>query len=329
MPCLPQRATSWGTSIILQDEESWGQLATPGSQTALGIDFISETLRNGVVRHEDTSVGSRSISTLIDGSHDPRGDIIGELQPDGPWPLLLRHAFGGTVETSGSGPYTHVLTPGDELPVGLSVEKRFQFRNGNKKRLRYYGGRLDQFHIRAGNEGMVTARAAMIFREEYLADDDMDPAPDYIESRSFNGLNGSLLATAGTVTSLATVTSIELQLDNNLQDEERTIEEGPYRAGLPWGIRNVTGAMRAFFTEDNWGFYQDYLANETLGLQFSLAWAGLSWTFVLPAIKLQGIPTPQRSGRGPLSLDLPFTAIGDSEITVTIVNNDSDVSSAA
>jgi len=333
MPCLPNRATAWGTTITLQEEQSWGNLATPGSQNALGIDFIGETFRNTVARHEDISVGSRGMSTLIDGSHDPRGEITGELQPGGAWPILLKHAMGGSVVTSGSGPFSHVLTVGDVLPEGLTVEKRFLFRNAEKRWLRYYGSRVDQFHIRAGREGIVTARASLLSREEYVADADMNVSPEFTDTKPFNSLHGALTLTAGATTSLvAAVTSVELLLDNNINDGERTIEDGVKRAGLPWGRRAVTGVLTAFFTDDNWSFYADYLANSTLGLEFTLSSEGLSWVFSVPALKLTGVPTPQRAGRGPLNLDLPFTAILDqasAEMSVTVYNDDPQLSTIA
>src|SRR5690606_27123283 len=125
----------------------WGELAN--DQNAYGVEYASETLRNSINTIESGLIrGDRMRAPTQQGNHRPGGDINGELQPHGPWALLLRHALGGSVTTVGSGPYHHTIQGSVDLPQGLTVEKRFGFPDGTTyKWLRYLGCKVNEFGI--------------------------------------------------------------------------------------------------------------------------------------------------------------------------------------
>lgn len=338
--CLPNVGHSTRFSLTVQEETEWGQLAT--GQNAISADFISESLHNDVRKSGARHVlGRRAAIQSLRGGHDPRGDLSGELQPHGLWPLLLKHALGDYQGTSGSDPYVHTVAGGETLPTGLTCEKKFGFRDGSVKRLRYYGGRVNTLSLRAVGDQIVTARAGLIFREEYAAPSDMDATPYApADNEPFNTLHGQLLVTMDPdsedpdLEPIASLRSVDLQIDNNLGDRDRPIAAGNFRGSLEHGRREVSGSIGAFFTVDNYRLYQGYLDNARFYLRFMLSRDDWVMTFLVRAIQFTGAPTPQVAARGPINLELPWSVYeldgegGQPDIEVQISNSDPQLSTA-
>lgn len=336
MACRVNRSTGSRGRLIVQEETCWGQLATPGSQNALGIEFVSESLNNAKPPQESNIIRSdRMKSPAQQGHQRPGGDINGELQPHGPWALLLRHALGGDVATSGSGPFLHSMEGSINLPEGLTLEKRFGFPDGTYKRLRYLGCKVNEFGLTVPTEGIVTCRAGVIAQQEDEVEDDMDASPSYpTDNEPFNSFHGAIRADLDGLglATIATLTSLDLSINNSIDGEQFAIDGLDYRADAPEDLRIITGNMAAFFTDENWTFYTKFLANTSISLELTLARGDYSWLITIPQLKIQGTPTPQIGGRGPLNIDMSFEAHRDddlsTDIQVEINNNDPTLTTA-
>jgi len=333
--CRPNRATGTRTRLVAQEETCWGELATPGTQNALGIEYVSETLRNTINTIESGLIrGDRMRAATQQGNQRPGGDINGELQPHGIWPLLLYHALGGSVVTTGSGPFVHSLEGSVDLPEGLTIEKRFGYPDGTFNWLRYYGSRVNEFGLSIPTEGIVTARAGIISRQEAEAVADMNASPEFpADNEPFNSFQGAILMDqdgGGTRTTIATITSLDMLINNNIDGDQFAIDGNAYRADVPEDIRIVNGNMSVFFTDTNWQLYQAYLADTMLSMEVTLTRGLYSWQFTIPAFKIRGDPTPQVAGRGPLNIEMQWEAQRDddtgTDIQVVITNDDNDVS---
>lgn len=346
--CRPNRATGSRTSMIIQEEDCWGQLATPGSQNARGLDRVTEEvkspraeLESQILRADRMSGKSRT------GNQTPGGPINGELQP-ATWGILLKHALGadvpGTeVSTSGSGPYTHVLQGGAILPEGLTIEKAFEFPSGDDADtiiLRYLGCRINQFFMSCTTNAMVSVRVDPMAKEEVDVSDSgsMDPTPIYASNNepfvSFEAAIDLDMDADGVVESVATAKSIDLTINNQLAAEEFALNGEDTRADLPEQKRIVSGNIVLMFTRDNYELYKRYKENATLKMRLTLTnAAGHSWDFFIPNFCLYGDPTPTASG--PNALDLTFTWKAhrddnlNTDIIVTIVNDEATLSTAA
>jgi len=336
--CRPNRATGTRARISVQEETCWGEEATPGTQNALGVEYVSETLRNTINTIESGLIrGDRMRAATQQGNQRPGGDINGELQPHGVWPLLLLHALGGSASTAGSGPYVHTLQGSIDLPEGLTFEKRFGYPDGTFNWLRYYGSRVNEFGLSIPTEGIVTARAGIIARQEFEASDDIDSVPTFPgDNEPFNSFQGAILMDqdgSGTRTAIATIMSLDMLINNNIDGDQFAIDGNAYRADVPEDIRVINGNITAMFTRTNWQLYQAYLADTMLSMQFTLTRGLYSWQFTIPAFKIRGDPTPQVAGRGPLNIEMQWEAQRDddtgTDIQVVITNDDEAISTAA
>lgn len=336
--CRPNRATGTRTRIVVQEESCWGEKAA--GQVPLGVDFSSETLRNDINNIESGLIRSdRMRHASSQGNHRPGGDINGELQPNGVWPLFVKHVLGGSVTTTGSAPYNHELEGSVELPEGLTLEKRFGFPDGTTfKYLRYYGSHVNEFAIAVPAEGIVTCRAGFISRQEKIETDALHAAPTYATSNDpFNVFNGSILMDltgSGSRTTIATITSMNLLINNSIAGDEFAIDGLDYRADLPEDLRIINGSLVAFFTDTNWALYEAYRDNTSLSLELVLRrGTDYSWHFTIPQFKVRGNVTPQVDGRGPLSMNIDFEAHRDedlgTDILLTISNMDPVINTAA
>ena len=336
--CRPNRATGTRTRIVVQEETCWGEAAA--GQVPLGVDFSSETLRNDISNIESALIRpDRMRHAPSQGNHRPGGDINGELQPNGYWPLFIRHALGGSVATSGSSPYNHELEGSIELPEGLTLEKRFGFPDGTTyKYLRYLGSHVNEFALAVPAEGIVTCRAGFICRQEKIATSALHATPTYPTNNDpFNVFHGAILMDltgGGTRTAIATISSINLLINNSIAGDEFAIDGIGYRADLPEDLRIVNGSLTAFFTDTNTALYEAYRANTSLSLELVLSrGTDYSWHFTIPQFKVRGNVTPQVDGRGPLSINMDFEAHRDedlgTDILLTISNMDPVIDTAA
>lgn len=345
MTCRPNRATGTRSRLALLEETCWGSdggdpTTTPvpaiSGQDMMGMEFTSETLSLQANNIESQLIRSdRMRSASQQGNFRPGGDIVGELQPHGPWALLLKHVLGGSVTTTGSGPYTHSLEGSVDLPEGLSAEKRFGYPDGTFQYLRYFGGKVNEFGISVPSEGIVTARAGLIFKSEIEAGAQIEEPVYATDNEPFNAFQGAInldLNGDGSRVAVATLQSIDITINNSVDGDQFAIDGTQFRADAPEDVRIVNGSFRAFFTDTNYALYTAYRNNTTLSLDLTLTRGSYSWAFTIPAFKVRGNPTPQTPGRGPLSLDIQFEAQRDddtgTDIQVTIVNNDSVISTA-
>jgi hypothetical protein len=334
--CRPNRSTGTRTRIALQEETCWGEKAT--GQIPYGLDFASETLQNSINAIDSELIRSdRMMHKPSQGNHNPGGDITGELQPHGPWPLIMKHLLGGSVVTSGSSPYVHALQGNVELPESLTIEKRFGFPDGTFKYLRYLGSRVNEVEIGVPREGNVTARVNVLSQQEKEEEDAMHASPSFpTNNNPFNTFHGTILldrAGDGTREAIATITEWNLTVNNGISPDEFAIDGNKYRADLPEDLRTVRGRMTAFFTSNNWVLYQSFLANTTLSMELTLTRGAYSWHFTIPAFTVRGNPTPQVQGRGPLNIPIEWMGHRDedlgTDILLTITNADPVISTAA
>ena len=338
MTCRTNRATGDLTRLAVQEESCWGSLAV--GQTPYGVDFANETLRDDIGDVQSGLIrGDRMEDESTQGNFRPSGDITGELQPNGPWPLFAKHALGGSVTTTGSAPYNHGLQGSLTLPEGLTVEKRFGFPDGSTYRwLQYRGSLVNELFMAIPIEGKVTARVQLMSRQEKEVTSDMHASPQYpTQNTAFDTFNGSIfmdLNGNGTRTRIGSIKSINLLLNNNLGGDEFAIDNLRYRADIPVGNRMISGNMVAFFTAENWQLYQAYKNNRSLSMDIILSRAlTYSWHFTIPKFKVRGNVTPQVSGRGPIELNVDWRAHRDedlgTDIQLAIQNMDPVISTAA
>lgn len=321
--CLPNRARGSASGMSFQEERCWGTVSN--TENTRGLDFVNESINTTINEIESQIIRpDRMRSPSQQGNQRPGGDINGELQP-GTWGILLKHALGAEVLTSGSGPYEHKLQGSPDLPPGLTMEKLFRYPDAKKQILRYVGGRVNEFFLSVPTEGIVTCRAGMLFKKEVEVDSPLDASPTYLTpNEPFNSFHASLMMDTdgnGSLEPLASVRSMDLLISNNIDGEQFAIGTGGTRADLPEDVRAISGNLAAFFTDENYRLYQAYKANTTLALQLLLRRGTDEWLITVPQIKLRGDATPKVPGRGPLDLSFQYIAHRDDDLGTDIIVN--------
>lgn len=334
MTCLPNRALGARAQFAIQEETCWGSLAE--NQTPIGVEVASETLGNPITKLQSELIrGDRMRSKADVGEYGPGGDIIGELQPHGCWPLLLRHALGGAVTTSGSGPYTHIFDGATTLPEGLTIQKRNTYRDNSNQFLRLLGCRVNQLSIEVPNRGKVRATASVIAKQVAEAETTMGTPVFPAANSAFNFFQGALtmdIDGSGSEVTIATVKSMSLQIANGISGDEYAMGSR-YRGDVPEDERVISGEMTIFYTKDRWALYQSAVGDVELSLTMTLTSGSYSMTFAIPALTIGGDPVPKVSGRGPQDMQITWEAHRDDtlnrDIRATIVNADSGITTAA
>lgn len=336
MTCKLNRATAERARIVALEETCWGQA---GSGTPIGIEFLTVGLSNVINSFQSGLIkGNRMRRPSQQGNHRPGGPITGEAQPNGIWPLLWKHALGGTVSTVGSGPYTHSLQGDIDLPEGLTFEERFGYPDGTYQYIRHYGAVVNEIGLEVPLEGPITMNAAILSKNE---DADVTEAlhaspnwPD--DNQPFNSFHAAMnmaLTEGAARESIATLQSIRLSVNNAFDEEQFAIDPSRARADLPPGFRTVSGGFTAFFTPTNYGLYKRYKDHSKLSFELILTRGTKNWHFTLPAIRLTGDPAPKVQGPGGLSLEFQFEAEEDldegTDILLAITNDDPTLSTAA
>lgn len=127
-------------------------------------------------------------------------------------------------------------------------------------------------------------------------------------------------AFSGTITEggsgITVVTEVQLKLDNKL--EPRLIVGSNKSLLHSIGRSNITGSLTIYFEDSA---QMEKFVNETSSsLVFTvLDTAGNSYSFNVPRIKYTGGGTPEVSGEGPITIQMPFQALLDSSTNTNLV----------
>lgn len=317
MTCKLVRAVGSRARVCVQEETCWGSLAT--GHSPLGFEIRSEAAEARIARIQSELLrGDRMRAKSLQGKVRPDGPFVGELQPNGIWPLLLKHALGGAVVTGGSGPYSHALAGGDTLPEGLSVETRYGYTDASFEYIRWLGGRVNQFGLQVPVDGIVTANAEMMFKSYDIEQTEEIGVPTYpANNEAFVGKQGAIRIDrtgGGVLATVATLQSINININNSIDGDQMALDGTDYRADLPEDERVVSGDFTAFFTADNYDLFRSYIGNNTLSLDLTLTRGNYVWYIEIPAFTVGGDATPKVSGRGPMSLSFTFEEIGRAHV---------------
>lgn len=331
---LPDRARGAASTLCVQEETSWGCVAT--GQQPRGIEFVSEDLANNFTEIQSQRIlPGRGAPAPQVGNARPGGSINLELSPvlTG---MLLKHVFGpAAIVTTGSSPKTHVFSTGENLPDGLTIEKRFNFRSGAKRILRYLGCRINEFAFQVPNDGIVTARIGLIARyEDDTQTSPLSENPTYPTNDQAFVSSGSTLTvrdSSGVVVS-APIKSGDGLISNNIGADEFVLDGTQARFDAPEDLRSITGNMVACFTNESYALYQAVKANSTSSVVWQFVRGAYSLKLEFPTVKLRG-PAPTIGGRGPIDIPLTYSAFYDATVgyqaRATIVTPDAQLNTAA
>jgi len=319
------RAVGSKSAVVATQEALWGNLnASPTSVLGFYIRSFNLGGTKGTFQSE-TINQHRAIVGLTDGNKAVQGNMVTDLLPEG-LEVLLRHLLGKkTVNTTGSGPFTHVLKGSPETLEGLSFQKSF---TNISKHFLYTGVHLNSMAIDIVQEGFHGVTWDFIGKGEAIHPTEQISiaAGVFPTKNGFNGYQASIEIDTGTgYVALGRVVSGSLNIANNVETDGYVLGSAE-RASCEYGTRECSGGFAMFFEDTT--LYELYAAGTECGLKYVFSNGTDSITFEFPKVKLAG-SSPEIASAAGVNLDFTFQARvdagEDTDVIVTIVNTLSDI----
>lgn len=315
------RAAGSQSAVVFTQEATWKTL-NPSPSSIHGINYRSCGLGGNKNTFQSETINrQRAVVGLADGNKAVQGNIVTDLIPEG-LEVLLRHLLGkGTVITTGSGPYTHVIKGAAETLEGLSIQKSF---TNIDKHFLYKGCRINSMAIDIVQEGFHGVTWDIIGASETVSAVeliDVDLAV-YPTKNGYTGYQASIETDhTGSYVALGNVVSGAINIANNVETDGYVLGSDE-RASAEHGVRNCTGSFSIFFEDTE--LYAIYAAGTECGIKFVFDNGVDSITFEFPKVKLGG-ESPAIDSPNATNINFTFQARYDNtnstDVVVTIVNS--------
>lgn len=313
-PLASGLAGQWG----FVDEVTYGTYVAP----TRFLEFNSESLELHRERIESNGIraGRRVLHRWAAGVQWVDGDVEFELAPQGT-ALLWKHILGGVV-TSGAGPYTHTLTPGDLAGKSMTVQVGRPDIGGVVRPHSFLGCKVASAEL-----SLAVNEFAMMTVGLYGAHED---TAQTLAVASYPGSYSPFVFTQGSISLAGSgfdVKEATLSIDNGLALNRHfiraTTPERP-KEPLEANRRAITGSLTADFTDLT--AYNRFVNGTEAALVFTLNAGASAITTITMNVRFDG-KTPNVEGDDLLEQSLPFKAVSATSdaaaITVVVTNADS------
>lgn len=221
--------------------------------TAVTVDrflpLVSQNFKIDIERLESAGILA-SRRTMASKQWRPGGTkISGSVQhevTDNSIGLLLEHAF-GTVNTTGSGPYTHTFTPGALTDTGFTTQVGIPRSDGSAvDPVTFAGCKIAGMSI-AGSVGQIGTLGVDIVAQSYDTVTSLASA-SYGSSDTLMTFVQGLVTIAGSAPA-AVVTDFELNIDNGLKTDRHDIGQTNVEEPLEETHRTYSGSITLEFDD--------------------------------------------------------------------------------
>jgi hypothetical protein len=227
------------SQVTIQQETTYGTPPGAPNVQLLYYSSCSLALSRGQ-EQDDTLRGNRNPTKAMRGADDVSGDLVATMQA---YNGLLLLGLLGEVTTSGStAPYTHLFTVGDELPSFL-IEKGFLDIN---QYFGYLGCKVGSMKVSFTPSGAQKMTFTIMGAQETTSSAAFDASPTDLTYAPFDGFALATIEEGGEA--IADVTSVDLEISNDLDGDQYLLGGQGKRADIPEGTVAVTGTLKARFT---------------------------------------------------------------------------------
>lgn len=307
--------TGTGASFGFAIETTKGTRVAPNRFTP----FLSEGLQANqeFIRSAALSGGRQYGQRKALGSKLPSGPISFELQPQ-TTASLLRLCFGGSVVTTGAGPYTHTMAGGALPSATMQILTPMVDTVLNEER-DYLGAMVNGWTLNCNAGEFVTLDLNVMAFDEVIN----QAAATYAPAASITPFTFQNLVTTGPDGAVC-VDSVTLTGANGLVHDTKSCTADAGRAyPKPGGPKNVSGTLEVDFT--SYTAYSRYIAGTEGALVLAFTSGTASLTITMNVFYTGS--TPNVSGPGLVKQSIPFEVISQTSdaaaITAVLVNSDS------
>ncbi len=320
------------TQIQIASESVYGTPPSPFNGRLVRWTFPETMSQESRPEVSDEVTNDRMRMQSVDMNFRPSGDINGRLHVSGAISTLLKHLM-GTVNTSGSGPFMHVMIPAATLPVGFTMEKGLLDLGIY---YRFLGCRINSMNFTLTQEGAQRCSVNILAKEvDEPAETSLDEAPEGSTAEDFEGGRGAcFIGTAGQSGSLiASARSANITISNDLDPEGFAVSGSKAtarkRVDAHEGWADCTGSLVMRFESNT--EYNKFLAGTPVSFTWKMTDSnGYYIEIYLPRIKYGGRPTPQADQNKGLVHTVEFQAEKDNTLgyshRITVYNNESSIS---
>jgi hypothetical protein len=280
-------------------EASWGVTPT----TPVGI--IIPVSKNGLVSsratlEDDTLLDTRALNDLR----------LGMTKVAGPLDAKFRFAdYDGFLESALFGTWATNTLKAGVTPSSYTIEKGL---TDIAQYFLYTGAVVNKMTLSIKPDSLIPITFDWVGKGRTLLGTSMTASPTAASTNApFDSFTGSIIEGGSAI---ATITGIELSLDNQLTALETIFVN--QAVGITAGRRKITGTMSALF-QDN-ALISKVFNETSSSIVFKLVdLAGKNYTFTLPKIMYTG-GDPSVDTDKEVPLTLPFTAIYDTTLATDL-----------
>lgn len=307
--------------LVYDQEVTFG--TTPAVPATTNVAFKDEGFQSETeLIQSEVLGGDRNARMAMAGKVSVKGSFSTELSPA--HGTFLKHLVGVVTTTGASAPYTHVIKVG-ALPTSLCFEKAFPDLSPPQYFL-YNGCRINKGSFDFKPSGPVPVSFDLAGRERTISGTTIDATVTDLGHNPFTGFEAALLEGGS---SIAVVTALKFDVENDLQTDLYTIGGGGKVHSLPAGKNKVSGTMTTIFADMT--TLNKAIAKTETSLKITLTHgtgAGTSGNesieFLIPELKLKESDPVIKDAKG-IMLDVPFEAYYNdsteaSSIVITIKN---------
>ncbi len=236
-------AKRFKSQLLLEYETAYK--TAPSTASAAKLPFNSNDLKlNRNIQQPGTIRSNRNPTIPFRGNMDVSGNVAVPLDliSIGFW---LKGLLGSPTTTGSASPYTHVFKVGDTIP-SMIIDKGF---SDVSLYYKYEGVKINTMAITFGGDGELTATFGLIGAKETKGTSAYDASPTDYTSISTRFENFEAAVTEGG-SSIATLTQVALNVNNNLDGSVYCLGANGERSYLPEGQIAVTGSITGIFDSD-------------------------------------------------------------------------------
>ena len=308
------RVKGINSRLALAYENAYGQ--TPASPIGYNMPFNQSKIDVKQNLIDSTTIrGRRDKEQPATGNIDVSGSIVVPIDQVG-FGFWLRAMFGNPTTTGSGDPYTHVFKVAGSQP-SLVLEQQYPDIPAYEK---FNGCKVNRFSFTYGGDNELTANLDIIGAKRTVGAAPFAANPTNISLLKFSNFQG-MIEEGGS--QLAIVTEASLNADFGLDGNTYAIGGGGYRTGLPEGILQVSGNIKAFFEDTV--LLNKAVNNTKSSLKFKFNSGTHSLQFFLEEVIFQQTSPGIENEKG-ITINLPFKAFynngtNGSAIVTTLVNS--------
>ena len=304
-------ARGYKTTCMLDYETSFGVAPSTKAPVILPINSFGLTVSRNK-NSAQTLRGRRDPDMPFDGNVETSGDLVVpvDVRSFGYWLKLL---FGDPT-TSGSGSaYTHVFKPADESP---SAVLQCSYGTSPATFGHFPGCKISSLQLAAGGDEELTATLSMVGKMATFDTTDYDTGSD-AETVVLKRLSNFQASLKKDNTTFAVCTGFDINIDNGLDTDTRTLGTAGELYDIPEGIMSVTGNVTCLFT--SLALLNDAKSSTEMSLELSFAIdANNSLSILLPEVQIQ-YQGPTVEGPTGIRTQYPFVAYFNDSAKNTVV----------